>query len=198
MGSVVPSTGLKEGEKVLWSGKPRLVGFLGSIIFSIILILLMIIPFIGWITAIIGVIILVLIVLRVNATTYLVTNMRVLREYRLIGRNMQETTLDHITDIVFHQGLFGRLFNFGIVHIHTAGTGFIGIHFQAVGDPMTVRGTIINAKDSYRQVERFKESPVVQRETITKEVVMVQCEYCKSLMPQTSTFCPNCGAKRKI
>jgi len=52
-----------------------------------------------------------------------------------------------------------------------------------------------------RQVEKLKETipvgpPVVQKEVITKEVVMMPCSYCKSLMPQTSIFCPNCGARR--
>jgi len=31
-----------------------------------------------------------------------------------------------------------------------------------------------------------------------KEVATVPCEYCRSLMPQTATSCPNCGAPRKI
>jgi len=56
-----------------------------------------------------------------------------------------------------------------------------------------------------RQVEKVKvtamsspqATPTFQKEVITKEVVMVPCEYCKSLMPQASTFCPNCGARRK-
>jgi len=48
-----------------------------------------------------------------------------------------------------------------------------------------------------RQAEKLKESPVIQKEVITKEVVMMPCDYCKALMPQTSTFCPNCGARRK-
>jgi len=53
-----------------------------------------------------------------------------------------------------------------------------------------------------RQVEKLKEpvtkeAPSIQKEIITKEVVMVSCEYCRALMPQTSTFCPECGARRK-
>lgn len=36
-----------------------------------------------------------------------------------------------------------------------------------------------------------------EREVITKEVVMIKCSYCGALMPQTATFCPNCGAKRR-
>jgi hypothetical protein len=34
------------------------------------------------------------------------------------------------------------------------------------------------------------------KETIIKEVVMIPCKYCSGLMPQTSVFCPNCGARR--
>lgn len=57
----------------------------------------------------------------------------------------------------------------------------------------------------YRQIDKQRTStapsaPTVQlvsKEVITKEVVMIPCAYCKSLMPQTSTFCPNCGARRK-
>ncbi len=35
------------------------------------------------------------------------------------------------------------------------------------------------------------------REVIVKEVVMVPCVYCGGFMPQTSVFCPSCGAPRK-
>jgi len=35
------------------------------------------------------------------------------------------------------------------------------------------------------------------REVIVKEIVMVPCQYCGGLMPQTSSFCPSCGAPRK-
>jgi uncharacterized paraquat-inducible protein A len=37
---------------------------------------------------------------------------------------------------------------------------------------------------------------VIEKETI-KEVVMVPCIYCGSLMPQTALFCSTCGAGRK-
>jgi len=36
-----------------------------------------------------------------------------------------------------------------------------------------------------------------EKETIIKEVVMIPCAYCGGLMPQTSVFCPDCGARRK-
>jgi hypothetical protein len=38
-------------------------------------------------------------------------------------------------------------------------------------------------------------APVVKE--VVKEVVLIPCSYCGALMPQTSIFCPNCGARRK-
>jgi len=37
---------------------------------------------------------------------------------------------------------------------------------------------------------------VIEKETI-KEVVMIPCVYCGTLMPQTALFCSSCGAGRK-
>jgi hypothetical protein len=40
--------------------------------------------------------------------------------------------------------------------------------------------------------------PVVREKEIVREVVMIPCKYCQSLMDQTLTACPNCGAKRTV
>jgi len=61
---------------------------------------------------------------------------------------------------------------------------------------------------SIKGVVAIKGRPDVTSETIKlrvikptavkeKEVVMIPCEYCESLMPETATSCPNCGAPRK-
>ncbi len=39
---------------------------------------------------------------------------------------------------------------------------------------------------------------VVKEREVVKEVVMIPCEYCGTLMPQTATACPNCGATQKV
>lgn len=31
-----------------------------------------------------------------------------------------------------------------------------------------------------------------------KRVEMIPCEYCETLMPETTSFCPNCSAPRKV
>jgi len=38
-------------------------------------------------------------------------------------------------------------------------------------------------------------SPVLKE--VVREVVLISCTYCGSLMPQTAIFCPHCGARRK-
>lgn len=63
-----------------------------------------------------------------------------------------------------------------------------------------VRKTIREPKESTTSTnsKNSQEIIVKEKETIIKEIVMISCKYCGSLMPQTSIFCPNCGAKRSI
>jgi hypothetical protein len=46
------------------------------------------------------------------------------------------------------------------------------------------------------QVTPPSAQPVIREKEIIREVVMIPCKYCSSLMDQTLTCCPNCGAKR--
>ena len=52
---------------------------------------------------------------------------------------------------------------------------------------------------SYRRTVAVKPSDeiIVKEREIVKEVVMIPCRYCGGLMPELSTFCPNCGARRQ-
>jgi hypothetical protein len=52
-------------------------------------------------------------------------------------------------------------------------------------------GEILVAKPSVSPL------PVKEVKEVVREVVLIPCAYCSGLMPQTSTFCPNCGARRK-
>jgi len=38
---------------------------------------------------------------------------------------------------------------------------------------------------------------MVKEKEVVREVVMIPCAYCGTLIPQISIFCPNCGARRK-
>ena len=43
----------------------------------------------------------------------------------------------------------------------------------------------------------FVTKPSVSNKEVVREVVLIPCAYCGGLMPQTSTICPSCGARRK-
>ena len=40
-------------------------------------------------------------------------------------------------------------------------------------------------------------APAIVKE-VEREIVLIPCAYCNSLMPQAAIFCPNCGARRKV
>jgi len=49
----------------------------------------------------------------------------------------------------------------------------------------------------YSIMKSKKAEPQVREKVIVKEVVLIPCKYCGGLMPQTATFCPDCGARKK-
>ena len=53
------------------------------------------------------------------------------------------------------------------------------------------------AKVSRDEAANNASERVKEKEVIIKEIVMIPCQYCGGLIPQTAVFCPNCGAKRK-
>ncbi len=60
---------------------------------------------------------------------------------------------------------------------------------------------IISKERSWNQSSEYVEINIAKPSSSTKEVirevVLVPCFYCHSLMPQAAIFCPNCGARRK-
>jgi len=65
-------------------------------------------------------------------------------------------------------------------------------------DQGLVEGFIDTNNRHFTHLTAYKQKTGVRREKeIIKTVVMVSCSYCGSLMPNTSLFCPNCGARRK-
>lgn len=69
------------------------------------------------------------------------------------------------------------------------------VTFYEIPDPQGVVDLVIGMQKSTGHTTAG--SSQVVKETIVKEVVMIPCSYCRSLMSQTSVFCPNCGARRK-
>lgn len=66
-------------------------------------------------------------------------------------------------------------------------------------DQGRVQGFVDASNRQFTHLVAYKQkSPVTkEREVIKETVVMVPCAYCGGLMPNTSIFCPHCGAKRR-
>lgn len=54
---------------------------------------------------------------------------------------------------------------------------------------------VLDGKETIHEPTLSKETIV--KETIVKEVVMIPCPHCQALMPNTSLYCPNCGAPKR-
>ena len=78
-----------------------------------------------------------------------------------------------------------------IFHLQGIGTNEIESFKAIIIDQMN------KAKEAAANATVPPPPPIIQREVITKEVVMIPCQYCGGLIIQTATFCSNCGAKRK-
>lgn len=92
------------------------------------------IPFVG------GMVVLPLIFQKAWAFT--VTDEEVTSGFHLVVGRSKNVPLDKVTDVVARQGIIGRLLDFGIVRIDTAGTPFPGVRFWGVEDPFVVEKTI--------------------------------------------------------
>jgi hypothetical protein len=60
------------------------------------------------------------------------------------------------------------------------------VRLSRMGPPKSI--AVSRKSEGEESNEKSQRSPVIG---------MVNCEYCGSLMPQTNTSCPNCGAARK-
>jgi hypothetical protein len=77
--------------------------------------------------------------------------------------------------------------------------------FQSIDSRVTwsVKGVIaiegrpdVTSSSIEIQVSQPSATPTIKEKEIIREVVMIPCRYCGTLMPQTDTVCSNCGAKR--
>jgi hypothetical protein len=77
-------------------------------------------------------------------------------------------------------------FTFGV----PCAIAFLIYYFEHVRKPLELAK--MGKYDEYTESKK-----ILKEKVIVKEVVMLPCQYCGSLMPQTSLFCQHCGARRK-
>jgi hypothetical protein len=74
---------------------------------------------------------------------------------------------------------------------------FMGIFFgAAILLAIVVFSTQSRSIKNKREHELALERIELEKECVSKGIIMIPCQYCGGLVPQTSALCPNCGAKR--
>ncbi|HEX2413590.1 MAG TPA: PH domain-containing protein [Thermoleophilaceae bacterium] len=73
--------------------------------------------------------------LRRVSTKYVITNQRLRISRGIVSRKVQETRLDRVQNVNFHQSVFDRMLSVGTVDFDTAGTDDSEFRFEWVNDP---------------------------------------------------------------
>jgi len=84
--------------------------------------------------------------IRYKTTELAFTNKRVIAKEGFIKRNTVELTLSKVESIQVHQGILGRIFNFGTLIISGAGNPQAPI--AGISNPMGFRRAFMEAQDS--------------------------------------------------
>jgi uncharacterized membrane protein YdbT with pleckstrin-like domain len=143
---------LSEGEKPIWYSHPSYASRIGGIIgdafwLAIGLILFAISPatlgfFFGFLLIIIGIIGLVLVFIGVYFTEFFISNRRVYIKTGVFGRSTHDLRTEWITGSTLHQGVFGRMFDYGNVIFN--GVGFSNAGMMGAPNVQTVKSIVDN------------------------------------------------------
>ncbi|MGN6500840.1 MAG: PH domain-containing protein [Tsuneonella sp.] len=133
MGSYIDTT-LNDGEIVRYEGKVSVWSLMGRIILGVITLPIFIGP-IFWLVAF----------LRWWTTELGVTNRKVVAKFGFISRDTTELLLPKVESVRVHQGLFGRIFNYGSVII--SGTGASQAPIKGISDPMIFRRQFMEVQE---------------------------------------------------
>ncbi|MCU0631404.1 MAG: PH domain-containing protein [Methanolinea sp.] len=80
--------------------------------------------------------------IRRRRTTYYLTDLRIVRERRVISRTSSTVPYHQITDLHLEQSLFGRLVNTGTLSINTAGKDGFEMVMEKISRPYKVKNLI--------------------------------------------------------
>ncbi|MFW5919501.1 MAG: PH domain-containing protein [Halanaeroarchaeum sp.] len=165
---------LTEGEQVVWRGGPATVRIAQELIGEAVLVVLglwlavappaalfgvalptiPVVPLglvgVGLVLAGVGVLSGVVTYLRFRAVEYLVTTEELYHKRGLLSRSVTNLRLERVQDSGFTQSAFQRLFDYGHVHVSTAGGGGVELRFADVDDPSAVNAVITEHLDRVR------------------------------------------------
>jgi len=202
---------LSDGEVPVWYGRQTFKSFLGSIIFGFLLLVLGLATLFFGTTiglgffALMAVVDWVLVALYVINSEYFVSNRRVFVKYGIIGRTSNDLKIEWVSGTIVHQGLFGRVLNFGDLEFTGAGVSKVRLH--GVSDVLMIKGIVedtiqsnvdrapVPAQRSYPASQSFTPTPTPEANVVTSQQYKF-CQFCGSRMPSPAIFCPSCGKQQ--
>lgn len=78
---------------------------------------------------------------------YVVTNRRVITLRGVINKDVADSSLEKVNDILLHQPFLGRVFNFGNIEILTASEGGVN-RLDHIASPLGFKSALVNAKQA--------------------------------------------------
>ena len=106
----------------------------------------LIIVLIGLIVILIPLVTMVMDILNWINRQYIITNRRVVQVSGVVNKNVIDSSLEKVNDIMMVQSVFGRIFNYGDVEILTASE--MGANkFRRIAKPIEFKTTLLNAKE---------------------------------------------------
>jgi uncharacterized membrane protein YdbT with pleckstrin-like domain len=95
----------------------------------------------------IGILLWLIALARYLTTEMAITNKRVIAKFGFISRRTVEINLQRIESIQVHQGLFGRIFNYGSIVV--AGAGNPQAPIPGISDPMGFRRSFSESQETF-------------------------------------------------
>jgi uncharacterized membrane protein YdbT with pleckstrin-like domain len=83
-----------------------------------------------------------------RARVYVVTNRRVARVAGVLNKNVKDSSLEKVNDVILAQSMFGRLLGYGTIEILTASEQGLNL-MKMLRDPVTFKTAMVNAKESF-------------------------------------------------
>ena|GEM_PF-4734164 len=96
--------------------------------------------------------------LRVLATEYAITSVRIYARYGIIARRITQTRPENVSAVYVQQGVAGRLLNYGDVMFMTPGEGGHGfVVFRGVENPVALKSTFFSLVKKIKERIRLEE-----------------------------------------
>lgn len=131
---------LIKDEKILYLGHISLWSLAPLILLGLVLLPLFGAGLIAWLLAWI----------RYKSTELAITNKRVIAKFGFISRQTVEININKVESIQVHQGVLGRIFNYGSLVI--AGAGESQAPILGISDPLSFRRAFMEAQDKAQGV----------------------------------------------